>query len=189
VPIPELKGQLNVGTIAMNKMIGEDYGQLFGLAISLLLVSGISAMVWVGSRVTSSIAKDHRFWNYFKNGKSNIPQKALWLQFGISALLILTGTFEQILIYCGILLTISSMATVLGVFKLRYQQKNNQTDRFKSPLFPLFQVVFIILSLWMIIYAFINSPFEVIVGFGNILIGFATYWWSNKLNDNHLKYK
>lgn len=186
VPIPELKGQLNVGTIAMNKMIGEDYGRLFGLAISLLLVSGISAMVWVGSRVTSSIAKDHRFWNYFKSEKISIPKRALWLQFGISALLILTGTFEQILIYCGILLTISSMATVIGVFKLRYQQKNNPTHTFKSPLFPLFQLIFIILSLWMIVYAFVNSPFEVIVGFGNILIGFLTYWWSNKLNRKHL---
>jgi APA family basic amino acid/polyamine antiporter len=80
VPIPELKGQLNVGTIAMNKMIGEEYGRLFGLAISLLLVSGISAMVWVGSRVTSSIAKDHRFCNYFKPEKNNIPQRALWHQ-------------------------------------------------------------------------------------------------------------
>ncbi|SDE12681.1 amino acid/polyamine/organocation transporter, APC superfamily [Pricia antarctica] len=184
VPIADLKGQLNVGTIAMNRMIGENYGKMFGLAISLLLVSGISAMVWVGSRVTSSIAKDHRFWRYFKPKKNTIPQKALWLQFAISAFLILTGTFEQILIYCGILLTISSMATVLGVFKLRYSYKKTQTHRYKSPLFPLFQIIFIILSLWMIVYAFINSPVEIIVGFGNLLIGFLTYWWSIQLNKN-----
>ncbi|WP_405572501.1 APC family permease [Winogradskyella sp. Asnod2-B02-A] len=189
VPIPELKGELNVGTIAMTKMMGQDYGRWFGLAISLLLVSGISAMVWVGSRVTSSLAKDHKFWNYFKTENNNIPQRALWLQFGISALLILTGTFEQILIYCGILLTISSMATVIGVFKLRKQYKNIKTDRFKSPLFPLFQILFVILSLWMIAYAFINSPFEVFIGFGNIIVGFLTYWWSNTLNKNHLKLK
>lgn len=189
VPIPELKGQLNVGTIAMNKMLGENYGRLFGLAISLLLVSGISAMVWVGSRVTSSIANDYRFWRYFKIQKNSIPQRALWLQFAISALLIVTGTFEQILIYCGILLTISAMATVLGVFKLRYQYKKTETDRFKSPLFPLFQIVFITLSLWMIVYAFINNPFETIVGSTNILLGLMTYLWGKKLNKNNLKTK
>jgi APA family basic amino acid/polyamine antiporter len=141
-------------------------------------------MVWVGSRVTSAIAKDHPFWNYFKAEKNNIPQKALWLQFAISALLILTGTFEQILIYCGILLTISSMATVIGVFKLRYQYKKTETDSYKSPLFPLFQIVFIILSLWMIVYAFVNSPFEVLVGFGNILLGLVTYLVSKRMNNN-----
>jgi len=184
VPILELKGQLDVGTIAMNKMLGTEVGKLFGLAISLLLISGISAMVWVGSRVTSSIAIDHRFWQYFKTQKSNIPHKALWLQFAISALLILTGTFEQILIYCGILLTISSMATVIGVFKLRYQHKKRQTDNYKSPLFPFFQLIFITLSLWMIVYAFMNSPFEILVGFGNILLGWITYLISNRMNTN-----
>ncbi|WP_236979140.1 APC family permease [Membranihabitans maritimus] len=189
VPIDELKGQLNVGTIAINRMLGVNYGKLLGLAISILLISGISAMVWVGSRVTSSIAKDHRFWNYFKVQKNNIPQKALWLQFAISALLITTGTFEQILIYCGILLTISSMTTVLGVFKLRYQRKDTPSDRYKSPLFPFFQIVFIILSLWMIIYAFINSPYEIIVGFLNILLGFITYLLSERLYNNNQKAK
>lgn len=187
VPISELQGQLDVGTIAMRKMLGEDMGTFFGLAISLLLISGISAMVWVGSRVTSSIAKDHQFWKYFKVEKNKIPQRALWLQFSISALLILTGTFEQILIYCGILLTLSSMTTVIGVFKLRLQYKNTPIDNYKSPLFPLFQIVFIILSLWMIIYAFINSPFEILVGFGNILLGLATYLISKRMNNNNVK--
>jgi len=184
VPIAELQGQLNVGTIAMSKMLGENYGKLFGLAISLLLVSGISAMIWVGSRVTSSIANDHRFWQYFKTPQNDVPQKALWFQFLISALLIITGTFEQILIYCGILLTISSMATVFGVFKLRHQNRNHPQSGFQSPLFPFFQVVFIILSLWMIVYAFINKPSETLVGFINILLGFITWLWSNKLNNN-----
>jgi len=76
------------------------------------------------------------------------------------------------------------MATVLGVFKLRYQNKKTQTGSYKSPLFPLFQIVFIILSLWMIIYAFMNSPFEILVGFGNILLGLATYLIIIKMNNN-----
>lgn len=184
VPIPGLKGKLEVGTIAMNQMLGQDSGIMFGLAISLLLVSSISAMVWVGSRVTSSIAKDHRFWRYFKSREGHVPQRALWLQFAISVLLILTGTFEQILIYCGILLTLSSMATVIGVFKLRFQTKKTQTDNYKSPLFPFFQLLFIILSLWMVVYACINSPFEIMVGLGNILFGWITYYVSNQMNTH-----
>ena len=182
VPILELKGQLNVGTIAMNTMLGNNYGKLFGLAISLLLVSSISAMVWVGSRVTSSIARDHPFWHYFKTQKNNIPQRALWLQFVISTLLILTGTFEQILIYCGILLTISSVATVIGVFKLRHYNRKRDTDNYNSPLFPLFQLIFIALSLWMIVYAFMRNPFEILIGLGNILLGATTYVISKRIH-------
>lgn len=181
VPIAELEGQLNVGTIAMNAMLGKNYGNLFGLAISLLLVSGISAMVWVGSRVTSSIANDYTFWRYFKIQENNIPQKALWLQFIISTLLIITGTFEQILIYCGILLTLSSLVTVMGVFKLRFQKNKQSSSGYKSPLFPILQIVFILLSLWMIVYAIIDKPFETLIGLSNLIIGFATYQWSKNL--------
>jgi len=183
VPISELSGQLNVGTIAMSKILGDNYGSIFGLAISLLLVSAISAMIWVGSRVTSSIANDHKFWQYFKVEGNNLPKRALWFQFGISTLLIITGTFEQILIYCGILLTISSMVTVAGVFKLRFQNRKLLNKGYKSPLFPLFQIIFISLSLWMIVYAFINKPSETFIGFVNIIIGFITFLWSNKLKN------
>ena len=71
--------------------------------------------------------------------------------------------------------------TVLGVFKLRKQKQNQQIKGFKSPLFPLFQIVFILLSVWMITYAFINNPFETILGMSNLLIGTGTYFWSKKL--------
>lgn len=183
VPIAELRGHLNVGTIAMERMLGEDYGRLFGLVISLLLVSGISAMVWVGSRVSSSIAKDHTFWRYFETPKNDIPKKALWFQFALSALLILTGTFEQILVYCGLLLTLSSMATVFGVFILRRTNDKSQAHGYKSPFFPFFQVVFIAISLWMVVYAFIDKPFETLLGSINLLLGLLTYLWSNTLNN------
>jgi len=180
VPMNELQGELDVGTIAMSKILGAQYGSLFGLAISLLLLSGLSAMIWVGSRVTSSIAKDHNAWRFFRTEGDQLPIRALWFQFLVSAILIVTGTFEQILIYCGILLTISSMVTVFGVFKLRRNQKDVDTNAFKSPLFPMFQIIFILLSLWMVSYAFINKPLETLIGFLNILLGLATYFWSIK---------
>ncbi|CAM3246472.1 APC family permease [Empedobacter stercoris] len=183
VPVDYLAGQLNVGTIATQQMLGEKLGNFFGLAISLLLISGISAMVWVGPRVTSSIAKEHRLWSYFQTQENGIPKRALWLQFSISALLLLTGTFEQIMIYCGILLTASSLMTVLGVFKLRKQ--NQQRIGFKSPLFPLFQIVFVLLSVWMITYALIHNPFETILGMSNLLIGTGTYFWSEKIKKSN----
>lgn len=183
VPINELAGELNVGTIAARKMLGENIGNLFGLAISLLLVSGISAMVWVGPRVTSSIAKEHRLWKYFRAEEGSIPQKALWLQFGISAILLLSGTFEQIMVYCGILLTISAMMTVFGIFILRRKTEYQNQKGYKSPLFPVFQVLFLLLSLWMIGFAFVNNTFETLLGMSNLLIGLGTYYWSKKTTN------
>lgn len=179
VPINELRGQLNVGTLAAQKLVGKETGVFFSLAISLFLVSGISAMVWVGPRVTSSIAQHHKLWKFFAVNKQEIPRKAIWFQFVLTAFLILTGSFEQIMIYCGFLLTLSSMIAVSGVFFLR---KEEDAEAYKSPLFPIMQLLFIALSIWMMAYAFINNPTETLAGSLNLFIGWLTYVWSKKLN-------
>ncbi len=180
-PLEALRGQLNVGTIVMQEIAGEKGRTYFGLAISLLLISGISAMVWIGSRVTSSIARDHQFWFFFKQKANELPTRALWFQFVISALMIITGTFDQILIYCGVLLTISSMVTVFGVFKIRLQHLNKSKNAYKSPLFPILQIIYIGLSLWMIFYAFLNKPVETLLGFSNLFLGLITYYMSKNI--------
>ncbi|MBB4035345.1 APA family basic amino acid/polyamine antiporter [Dysgonomonas hofstadii] len=184
VPLAELTGKLNVGTIAVQHMLGDQFAKLFGVAISLLLISGISAMVWVGPRVTASIAKEYSLWKYFKDNAKGIPVKALWLQFLISVILILSGTFEQIMIYCGVLLSVSCLLVVIGTFILRVKNKDSLSKGFKSPLFPLFQIFFIVISLWMIGFAFFNNPIECIIGLSNILLGLATYFLSIRLKQS-----
>lgn len=180
VPMADLVGRLNVGSLAINRMLGVEIGYLFGAAISLLLISGISAMIWVGPRVTASIGNDYALWRYFKKQHVGIPKRAIALQWGISVLLLITGTFEQIMIYCGILLTVSSALVVIGVFILRNRDEASATERFRAPFFPFFQVVYVLISLWIVIFAFINSTFETCMGMLNLLVGLFTFYLSNR---------
>ncbi len=183
VPIPELVGQVDVGSIATQKMLGNDVGDLFSLSISLLLISGISAMIWIGPRVTSTMARDFSIWHFFRAKNNSIPLRALWLQFIITSILLLTGTFEQILVYCGFLLTLSTMLTVFGVFKIRNDRKRypEHADRFKSPFFPLFQIIFIIFSSGMVVFVFTEKPLEATMGLGNLALGGIIWLFDKKL--------
>lgn len=180
VPLNELAGKLDVGTIAVQHMLGEGSAKVFGAAISLLLISGISAMVWVGPRVTASIANEYSLWKRFKSKPNGIPVSALWLQFFLSAILILSGTFEQIMIYCGVLLSISCLMVVVGTFILRIKNKDIPKEGFRSPLFPLFQIFFIVISVWMIGFALYNNPVESLIGLTNIVLGLVTYFISKR---------
>jgi len=182
--ISELSGQINVGTIAVKNMLGDSVSKIFSAFISVLLLSGISAMIWIGSRVTASIANDHQLWKPLQSDKNKIPVKSLWFQSFISIILLLSGTFEQILIYCGILLTLSSAMTVLGVFIIRSKNKNAVQDTYKSPLFPFFQILFLFLSLIMIVFAIIRTPKEIAIGFMNLIIGLFTFYLSKKMERN-----
>lgn len=181
IPVTELAGKLEVGEIAAKKIFGTDFGKLFGIIISFLLVSSISAMVWVGPRVTASMAGEHRLWQYFKVEKQQVPKRALWLQFVISAILIVTGTFEQIMIYCGVLLSMSTMLVVLAVFLIRFKDRKKNNNAYRSPFFPFFQILYVSGSLWMIGYTIIHHPLETTIGLLNLILGLATYYWSNRL--------
>ncbi|HHG86720.1 MAG TPA: APC family permease, partial [Bacteroidetes bacterium] len=132
-PLSALQGELKVGQVAAIQMFGTNGGKLISLAIGLMLVSSISAMAWAGPRVTQVMAEDHRLWRRFaaRNTKS-IPVAAIWLQTGITCLLVLTGTFEQVLIYSGFILQLFAALAVAAVFLLR--KKNKAPKGFRSPL-------------------------------------------------------
>ena len=57
-PIEKLAGQIQVALIAGKHIFGERGGRLVGALICLGLVSSISAMTWIGPRVTMVMGED-----------------------------------------------------------------------------------------------------------------------------------
>ena len=57
-PIASLSGQLNVASIAGSYIFGELGGRIVGAMICIGLVSSISAMMWIGPRVSMTIGED-----------------------------------------------------------------------------------------------------------------------------------
>ncbi len=175
-PLASIQGELEIGQITAISLFGSTGGQIISFGIALLLISSISAMVWAGPRVTQVMGEDYRFWKWFsvKTAK-NIPARAIWLQAGITLLMVLTGTFEQVLIYSGFILQLFAALTVAGVFVVRRRKSVHQG--FKSPLFPVPQIIFLILSVWVLIYLLVAQPVETGLGLINILLGFTLFQW------------
>ena len=175
-PATELKGKLEVGQIVATMMFGERGGQFVSLMVALLLISSISAMIWVGPRVVRAMAENHDFWKFLrKDNKSGIPVRAIWLQTIIALLLLLTGSFEQVLIYSGFTLQLFTTLTVAGVFIIR--RKKHRKNTYKSPFYPYVQIAFISISVWMMTYIMYKQPVESIIGIANLAVGAATYYF------------
>ena len=173
-PLEAIKGKLEIGQITAISLFGEVGGELMSFGIALMLISSISAMVWVGPRVTQIMAEDHRLWTWFsKKTKNKVPLRAIWMQTGITLLLLYTGTFEQVMIYSGFVLQLFAALTVAGVFVVR--RKNTSKKGFRSPFFPIPQIIFLVLSLWVLVYLICAQPLETGLGFVNLLLGFLAY--------------
>jgi len=176
-PIEALQSKVEVGQVVASLMFGEAGGQLISFLIAGLLIAGISAMIWVGSRVTRTMAQDHEMWQYFSgDNRRGIPVRALWLQAGISVFLVLTSSFEQVLIYSGFVLQLFTILTVFGLFRLR-KNKIGEKGSFKSPLFPCLQIIFLIFNILILAYLLIERPYESSLGLLNLLAGAISYFW------------
>ncbi|MCS4226479.1 APC family permease [Sphingobacterium sp. BIGb0165] len=110
--IQELQGVVQVGEVAAKNILGNKFGALFSYLIALLLVSGISAMVWAGSRVSMKMEE------LLKGSllPQEVPRKHIVILACISLLFIWIASFELILAITSVILSLCSVAVVFGLF-------------------------------------------------------------------------
>ncbi|MEX0289330.1 MAG: APC family permease, partial [Flavobacteriaceae bacterium] len=168
----QLQGQLDIGHVYAIQLFGEDGAKIINLLVSFFLISSISAMIWVGPRVSYAMSEDFEIWQFLrKKNKNNIPVIAIWTQSIISIVYVITGTFESVLLYCGFILQLTAALTVAGVFLLR---KRSNSGEFKAPLYPILPGLFVLFSIWILIYLVIDRPMECLVGALILGIGLIT---------------
>jgi APA family basic amino acid/polyamine antiporter len=176
--IDQLQGKVEVGQVVADIMFGTFGGQLISFFIALFLVSSISAMIWVGPRVVRAMADDYSIWHFLaQDNRRGIPVRAVWLQASISIFMIVTSSFEQVLLYSGFVLQLFTTAAVAGVFVMRWK---NGHKGYSSPGYPWVQIVFLLISCWVLTFLLIDRPLESLLGFANLLLGAVSYFWSKQ---------
>lgn len=176
--IGQLRNKVDVGFVVAQIMFGKTGGSTISLLIVLLLVASISAMVWVGPRVTQAMAREYRNWRFFAQENNNgIPVRAIVLQAVISLFMVVTSSFEQLLVYSGFILQLFTSLSVAGVLLLRWRQQGEQ-GAYLSPAFPWLQIIFLLFSAWILIFLLIDKPMESLLGLVNVFVGSISYRWS-----------
>lgn len=179
-PVEALVNKVEVGQIAAEHILGKAGGQMISIVIAVLLISSISAMVWVGPRVTKTLAEDYRLWRPLSQVNANgIPVRATWLQWAISVTLIVTGSFEEVLLYSGFILQAFSMLAVIGMIRLRMSDPGK--PGYNSPGYPYIQIAFLLFGSWILIFMIYDRPVESFYGLLNLAVGALTYWYSLKM--------
>lgn len=168
-PISLLQGKEEVSYLSFLQLWGEKGAKWVSFFIALQLIATISSYLWVGPRVTWSMASAHHHWQPLaKQNRHGIPVPALWLHAGISIALMLSGSFEQILVYAGFILQLMTALTVATSLFIK-----PEPGAFKTPLKPLPQYIFLVFSVWVLVFTAIDKPMESLIGIGITVAGLA----------------
>lgn len=180
-PVSELVGQVEVGNIAAISIFGENGGRIMSGVIALLLISSISSMVYVGPRVTQTMGEDvFLLKGLARKNKRLVPINALWLQFTLSLILILTASFEQIINFSGFTLTLCTVLVAIGLFVNRVKEPNIKRP-FKTWGYPVTPIIFLGVNIWILVYMGIEKPIESLYGIIVITSGLVFYFINQKV--------
>lgn len=176
-PAAEIVGKPQVGLIAGQHLFGAVGGAFTSLLISLGLIANVSAMSWIGSRVTKSMADDFSRLRFFgRVNQHGTPYIAMILQALVVTVLILTGSFEAVLVYTQFALLLSSFLAVLGLIVLRFTQPGLPRP-YRVWGYPITPLIFLIVTLFMMLYTVQQRIVESLLGLLTALVGLGIYYF------------
>ncbi|MEJ2628743.1 MAG: amino acid permease [bacterium] len=185
VPPAEMEGVLAIGGLAVRYLFGSSLETYFSLFIALALLSSISAFIILGPRIYYAMAREGYFFRFAAKvgSSSHTPFLAIIIQSALAAIMVLTGTFDQILTYIGFSLGIFPILAVLSVFKL----KKHFSTKFFLPAYPLPPILFASVSIIILTLTFMQRPVESGIASGVVLAGIPAYLLFKKKNlQKHL---
>ena len=178
IPPDDMKGVIAVGGLAMGNLFGSAGASLFSLLVAFALFFSISAFIILGPRVYFAMAEDGHFFRFASivNPRYNVPTYSIIFQALISIVIILSGTFDQILTYMGFSLGIFPILTVVGLFILRKRKQSV----LRLPGYPFTPIVFVAVWIFILVLSFLERPIASSVALATVLAGLPAYYLFGK---------
>jgi APA family basic amino acid/polyamine antiporter len=175
IPPEKMINEPEIGGLAAGLAFGRAAEAVISLLISFALFSSLSSNIIIGPRVYYSMAKQGYFFQFAGkiHSRFGVPSASVLLQGALAVIMVLSGTFEQILIYMGFSLGIFPIIAVLGVLKLRQSGKSV----LKMPGYPYVQIIFVLAGTLMLIFSYLERPTESLVAILTALSGIPFYYW------------
>ena len=181
LPVSQMSGVLEVGATSAFALFGEGVEKIFAGAITCCLLSVISAMILAGPRVYYAMARDHLFFARFGQvtRRHGAPAQAILLQGAIAILMVITASFDQLLLYIGVTLSLFAMLTVIGMMFLRAKGLHLKSP-YRTFGYPITPIFFVLFNLWMIVFCIKDNLMVSVMSAGTIACGVLVFFCFNR---------
>jgi APA family basic amino acid/polyamine antiporter len=184
LPYAESRGVIAIVAAASVRAFGPWMGKSLGVLVSLCLLSSLSAFIILGPRVYYSMARDGIF---FKSAARihpsfRVPGWSILCQGFFAAVMVLVGSFEQLLIYMGFALNIFPWLAVFGLVLARKRSRGGEAAVFRTWGYPATPVFYLAASLGLMAVNYLNRPLESTAAVVTVLAGIPVYilWLGRK---------
>jgi APA family basic amino acid/polyamine antiporter len=176
VPLEKVTSDQTFVAQAGEVLFGPTGGVVFAAIVIICLVGSLSALIISAPRVYYAMANDGLFLQAVArtHPRYGTPANAIAIQGSIASLLVLLGTFEQIISYALFIVVFFLGLTVAGLFVLRSRRQAAESV-ILTPGYPATPLAFLLLVTIMLVLVAVRTPRGALLGVAVVSAGLPVY--------------
>lgn len=157
-------------------LFGRLGGQAFALVVVVAVLGSLVATVMSAPRVYFAMARDGLFFSAAASihPKFETPARAIAFQALLASILVVLGTFNEIISYFVFVVVVFIALTVVALFKLR--RKHSTPVAYLTPGYPITPAIFLLLIIVLLVLLGGNQPKQTLLGVAVVALGLPVYF-------------
>lgn len=187
LPVDSMSGVIRIAQLAMSRLRGEMSSGIVSAIVALSILGCINVTIMVGARVSYAMANDGLFFKSWArlHPRYGTPGIAMVGQSLWACVLLLSGTFAELLNFVVFVMLIFSAFTGAAVFRLRKSQPELPRP-YRVWGYPYIPALFVTLCLGIALSNLIQQPTHAAWGIGVLLTGLPAYrFWRSRVGHQH----
>jgi APA family basic amino acid/polyamine antiporter len=182
----QFAAQDRVATAVMQAAFGGVGAKLMAGAILVSTFGCVNGMLLAGARVYYAMSHDGLFFKSAGrlNEKTKTPVVSLWMQWGWTCLLCLSGSYGQLLDYVIFAVLVFYVLTIFGLFVLRVKRPDAERP-YRAIGYPVLPALYIVMAVWICGVLLRYKPQYTWPGLLLVLLGVPVYavWRRQGIRD------
>jgi len=175
--VPQIASTERVGADLATRTMGSIGGTFVSVTVMLSIVGAVNGCILTAARLPFAQAQDRLFFAGF--GKVHprflTPARAIVWGGVWTAILVLTGSYETLYSYSILAAWVFYTLSVGAVFLLR-RKMPNVSRPYRMWGYPATLWLFVVVSIWFIMDAFLTQPGPSLMALVIVATGFLVYW-------------
>ena len=174
--IPQIAATARVGAALAERTMGPIGATLVSVTVLISIVGAINGCILTAARIPFAQAQDGLFFRRFGrvHPRFETPAFAIVLQGLWTAVLVVSGSYENLFSYSMVAAWIFYMLSVAAVFVLRRKQPDLARP-YRMWGYPYTLGAFMLVSVWFVVNAFVTTPGPSFTALGIIATGIPVY--------------
>jgi APA family basic amino acid/polyamine antiporter len=176
VPLERVSSGETFAAQAGEALFGPAGGRVFAGIVIVAVLGSLIALLMALPRVYYAMARDGVFFKAVAavDPRFGTPARAIALQAALASVLVVSGTFNQILSYFIFITVLFVGLTVAALFVLRRREVSDGV--YRTPGYPVTPVIFLVLVAVLLMLLAGHNPVQAALGVGIVGLGAPVYF-------------